>query len=280
MKRLRDATQDKTDILSRIKEREEARTHTPADENKKQKNETQREFLIRTGKINPFDQVSTEQQATTSSRSNYIYPGTMQADTMSHQNLHVPSHKAIDTILPSKRKVTDDNSDEDYKEDTQPKEDNEEHQEDEYLDEDDLPSSNQKHIVKKLDEIYEDDGSEVFYKKRLNDWIHNRKIMRYRVTHPDLSLNEVEEKVMTEKDDNEQEQFQPHPNFEDANLNSGMSVPGELWDCLFDYQKTCKSDVIVTIKKKKKKELILFFSSRRALVMGATSSTSRGYFRR
>ncbi|KAI7894779.1 SNF2 family N-terminal domain-containing protein [Mucor mucedo] len=44
-------------------------------------------------------------------------------------------------------------------------------------------------------------------------------------------------------EDDIDEQFTPHPNFEDIQFDAGdaggLRVPGELWDCLFDYQKTC-----------------------------------------
>lgn len=39
--------------------------------------------------------------------------------------------------------------------------------------------------------------------------------------------------------DEEDEMFRPHPNFDDIEFENGLRVPGELWDCLFDYQKTC-----------------------------------------
>ena len=39
--------------------------------------------------------------------------------------------------------------------------------------------------------------------------------------------------------DEEDEIYRSHPNFEDVEFDNGMRVPGELWDCLFDYQKTC-----------------------------------------
>ncbi|KAI8368638.1 SNF2 family N-terminal domain-containing protein [Choanephora cucurbitarum] len=31
----------------------------------------------------------------------------------------------------------------------------------------------------------------------------------------------------------------PHPNYQDVDFENGYRVPGELWNCLFDYQKTC-----------------------------------------
>jgi DNA excision repair protein ERCC-6 len=56
-----------------------------------------------------------------------------------------------------------------------------------------------------------------------------------------MSVDEIEERLEIEKVDMDEEDeiFRPHPNFEDIEFDKGMRVPGELWDCLFDYQKTC-----------------------------------------
>jgi DNA excision repair protein ERCC-6 len=53
-----------------------------------------------------------------------------------------------------------------------------------------------------------------------------------------MSVDEIESKLQHE-DDDKNEIFKPHPNFKDIEFDDGMRVPGELWDCLFDYQKTC-----------------------------------------
>jgi DNA excision repair protein ERCC-6 len=57
-----------------------------------------------------------------------------------------------------------------------------------------------------------------------------------------LSIEDIESKLQAqgEIDEDEEEQYRAHPNFEDVEFDHGMRVPGELWDCLFDYQKTCK----------------------------------------
>lgn len=51
----------------------------------------------------------------------------------------------------------------------------------------------------------------------------------------------MREKVSKEEI-SEDEIYQPHPNFKDHELDGGLRVPGELWSCLFDYQKTCMFD--------------------------------------
>lgn len=207
VKKLRDATQDERDILDRIKERQVG----PMDKNSRKKEETQREYLVRTGKITPFSNLSesSSKQYDTDATANTVFPG-----SMSHQNLHAPVHTAT---LKRKVSMMDEDTEDSGDEFTL---DSANDSDDEYtIDEDVI----KKRTPKKLDEIYDDDGSEMNYQKRLIEWIQNRKVMR----HGDIM------------DDTIEEQFTPHPNFADIQLDDGMKVPGELWDCLFDYQKTC-----------------------------------------
>jgi DNA excision repair protein ERCC-6 len=64
-----------------------------------------------------------------------------------------------------------------------------------------------------------------------------------------LSIEEIESRLEMQDqiDNNGEEQWRPHPNFEDVEFDHGMRVPGELWDCLFDYQKTCKYIMLFVI---------------------------------
>ncbi|KAL0145871.1 DNA dependent ATPase [Mucor lusitanicus] len=255
-KRLRDANKDKDDILGRMKDREKQRYKAvvPVDKNVRQDDETQRDFLVRTGKITPFDHLP--QYQAKQREKNVIFPGS--AGQMSHQDLHAPSHKAEQPSSSSslKRKLSqydDDNDDDDdeYTDTTRMDEDDEdEYRQDDFLDEDDTnlddeEQTSNKRASRKLDEIYDDDGSELNFRKRLQDWVHNRKIMRYQKAHEDainLSMEEIESRLEQDESSNDndaQEQFEPHPNFDDIEFDGGMRVPGELWDCLFDYQKTC-----------------------------------------
>lgn len=179
--KLRNATQDEKDILSRLEDRENERLKLikPMDKNAKQENETQREYLIRTGKVTPFSNLPQETHQTklydTNATSNTVFPGS--GHMMSHQHLHAPQHQ----ITNNKRKVpSSDEEDDEYKD-----EEEEEEEESTLLDSDDEfdLSDKKKRSVKKLDEIYDDDGSETNYQKRLNDWIQQRQIMRNQVTH-------------------------------------------------------------------------------------------------
>ncbi|GAN09141.1 conserved hypothetical protein [Mucor ambiguus] len=252
-KRLRDASKDKDDILGRMKDREKERykAMVPVDKNARQDDETQRDFLVRTGKITPFDHLP--QYHVKQREKDVIFPGS--AGQMSHQDLHAPSHKAEQPSTSSsslKRKLSQNADDDDEYTDTTMMDENDEdeYRQDGFIDEDstdlnDEEQASNKRVSRKLDEIYDDDGSKMNYKKRLQDWIHNRKIMRYQKTHEDainLSMEEIESRLEQDESSNDndtQEQFEPHPNFDDIEFDGGMKVPGELWDCLFDYQKTC-----------------------------------------
>ena len=52
--------------------------------------------------------------------------------------------------------------------------------------------------------------------------------------------------------DPETEPFQPHPSYDDEELHDGMKIPGELWNELFGYQKTCKSETVERKRARKK----------------------------
>lgn len=174
-KRLRLATQDEQDILNRMNDREHERLKsiTPVDRNLRQDNETQRDYLVRTGKITPFmpDQ-NVIKRYDTEATANTVLPG-----SMSHMNLHAPIHTAT-----KRKRVISDDEDSWHGDDDN---DDEFALDDTTLDsgDEDVLAQKKKYSVKKLDEIYDDDGSEKNYKKRLNDWILNRKIMRYQATH-------------------------------------------------------------------------------------------------
>ncbi|CEP17812.1 hypothetical protein [Parasitella parasitica] len=244
-KKLRDASKDKDDIMHRMKDREKQRYKAvvPVDKNTRQDDETQRDFLVRTGKITPFDHLP--EYHINKQETNVIFPGS--ATRMSHQDLHAPIHKAGQSSARLKRKVSPEKDEDDYRDASTIEDDENQSMEDEDEEYDDLDEEGytRKRTIRKLDEIYDDDGLEINYRKRFQDWIHNRKIMRYQKNNEDaanLSMGEIEEKIEqddTMKDDDANEQFESHPNFEDVEFDHGMRVPGELWDCLFDYQKTC-----------------------------------------
>ncbi|KAF9190782.1 hypothetical protein BGZ50_009833 [Haplosporangium sp. Z 11] len=90
--------------------------------------------------------------------------------------------------------------------------------------------------------LCEDDGDEMHYQKRLSEWAQKRRHLRWRVNHPDASM---ETDLKEGWDDPEQrldpalEMSNPHPNIPDAELEGGYRIPGDIYSNLFDYQKTC-----------------------------------------
>ncbi|KAG0204914.1 hypothetical protein BGX28_003293 [Mortierella sp. GBA30] len=90
--------------------------------------------------------------------------------------------------------------------------------------------------------LCEDDGDEMHYQKRLSEWAYKRRHLRWRVNHPDASM-ETDLKEGWENPEQMQdpslEMSCPHPNIPDAELEGGYKIPGDIYSNLFDYQKTC-----------------------------------------
>lgn len=72
-----------------------------------------------------------------------------------------------------------------------------------------------------------DDGNEEFYQKRLHQWISQRSKQRKK---NDGSFSDSE---------STSEWLLPHPTVPDAILDSQFKLPGDIHSALFDYQKTC-----------------------------------------
>ncbi|KAG0331334.1 hypothetical protein BG004_001723 [Podila humilis] len=90
--------------------------------------------------------------------------------------------------------------------------------------------------------LCEDDGDEMHYQKRLSEWARKRRHLRWRVNHPDASM----ETDLEEGWDNPEQSLDPsleitkaHPSIPDAELEGGYRIPGDIYSNLFDYQKTC-----------------------------------------
>lgn len=67
-----------------------------------------------------------------------------------------------------------------------------------------------------------DDGDERFYQQRLKEWVEERRKLRGPSEGQEL-----------------EEWFMPHPKIPDAVLNDKFKLPGDIFPSLFDYQKTC-----------------------------------------
>lgn len=52
-------------------------------------------------------------------------------------------------------------------------------------------------------------------------------------------MDELNKDLQIDHTDMDNEIYEPHPIYQDHHIDN-MRVPGEIWQDLFDYQKTCK----------------------------------------
>ncbi|BFZ61249.1 DNA repair protein rhp26 [Saitoella coloradoensis] len=243
---------DLVDIRGRIDERE-AKQDDAADAvaagDQRLPTETEREYLIRTGKITPFAAIpGLEQQRSE------VGPG-----VMSHQNLRMPGfatdsadvsevESLMERATPRKkrrliRKASIEDVDVDVGDDDEDAyapsdvagsgEDDEEI--DAFNDGDEeghevksrKRKAKDKEPAKTEDLSPVDDGDEITYQERLEGWVRKRSSARLKA-HPDEPPPEGED-----------EWHLPHPKIPDFTLNGGYRLPGDIYPSLFDYQKTC-----------------------------------------
>lgn len=76
--------------------------------------------------------------------------------------------------------------------------------------------------VQQVEERNLDDGDESVYKTRLALWTKRRSQLRTEDAFPE-----------------EEEQYKPHPSIPDSKLDDKFKLPGDIYPSLFDYQKTC-----------------------------------------
>ncbi|KAG2223240.1 hypothetical protein INT45_006121, partial [Circinella minor] len=286
--RLSNARKDEHEIKERMEDRDQARKQSASDKvldkNQRQEGESLRNFLIRTGKITPFDSLPQNAESSTASSSainrseslflpgssgsliprrdlkgsrpipetsdseaeeeeeetpddqddeDYVEPVQARAEAKSFVNRKIIATKQKSKGKKRKTTATTSTSDEEYE--TPPEE---------IGDEDDTMDSAEEEEGEKKSALYElmqDDGRESIYQKRLNEWIHERKLMRSQIeSQRRISIDEMEEDLESRHEfDPETEPFQPHPSYDDEELHDGMKIPGELWNELFGYQKTC-----------------------------------------
>lgn len=200
---LKEALQDVRDIEGRLRRNMTAGGELKSEEGMAGRlpNESEKDFLIRTGKITAFGNSSgfvVEDEDREARDNGY------EAEA-SHQNLKTPG---LSNVSGAVRKRAND-EDVDYTEVSSDTETDEEFQ-----------TKRPKLLTD--DEIRNvDDGVESFYQDRLNTWIHKRSKLR----GPD-------------NDDKTPEWRKPHPTHPDASLHHDFKIPGDIYPSLFDYQKT------------------------------------------
>lgn len=227
--------------------------------------ETQREYLIRTGKITPFatfggprpegvegdlanaiidaeDEAvaqELEEQATEGPRShqNLRRPGF--ADESDYSSSHTAAESEFSLRPRKKRKAQQDvGSDDDFAPDASASEaaTPESYGSDEYDVTDTTPKRKRGKAVAKesedrIDLSNIDDGNEAVYQARLKDWVDRRsRARRHQQARQGLP-------VESERD-NTEEWFKPSPDQPDHQFASGLKLPGDIFPSLFDYQKT------------------------------------------
>jgi len=231
-------------------------------------NETQREYLIRTGKITPFatfggprpDDVAGElAEAIIDAEEEAIaeeLEEQREEGPRSHQNLRLPGFaednddddvfsSAVKTefsLRPRKRRKTqqveDEGSDEEFVPDESTSEaaTSEDYESDDFELDEQTPKRKRGRIVKateeeKIDLSNIDDGNESVYQRRLKDWVQRRSRARRR--HRERLGHPADE-----GSDDEEEWFKPLPDTPDYQFEGGLKLPGDIYPALFDYQKT------------------------------------------
>lgn len=262
---------DIADFNARIEERNnlgpEEEASGPTAKTNRLPGESQREFLIRTGKITPFAKIGGPRpEGVEGELANAIIDAEEEAlaeeledkttadQPRSHRNLRLPGFaEAEEDNVPTpvvesefslrprkKRKVQKEASSDDEFEPTSaasPESDFGEESED--YDMTDLTRETPRKTPKgskvakagdeKVDFSKIDDGDESVYQWRLSDWVERRSRARQR---------NKERQGLSVEDDDEAEWHKPSPDQPDHQMDNGMKIPGDIYPSLFDYQKT------------------------------------------
>ncbi|KAK4152663.1 SNF2 family N-terminal domain-containing protein [Chaetomidium leptoderma] len=226
--------------------------------------ETQREYLIRTGKITPFASfgsarpdgvqgeladaiIDAEDEAVAEELEEQAGEG-----PRSHQNLRLPgfaednegpSSSAVESefsLRPRKKRRVQKpfvESDEEFAPDKPASEaaSPESLASDDFDMTDTTPKRKRVKAAKesedKVDLSNVDDGNEAVYQKRLGDWVERRSRARRR-------RQETAGQPVEDGSDGIAEWFKPSPDQPDHLFENGLKLPGDIYPSLFDYQKT------------------------------------------
>ena len=237
--------------------------------------ESQRDFLIRTGKITPFSKFGLSTHGESSATlQGALFDAEEEPDlgdydlgaeggkSMSHRNLRQPgfatsfvdssAEDEIDSDQPRKRRRLSKGR---SARDDDVSSDDEGHIEDEVFTEsqdeteEEMPTTTgkkrragRKAAAEADDEVEDfrgvDDGNEAVYKARLQRWAMRRRRARKHVTR------DAGEEPQDDSEDEdpatiaEEESFLPHPDVPDTQFDHGFKLPGDIYPSLFDYQKT------------------------------------------
>lgn len=268
---------DIEDIQSRVDTRHQydgvTEGQAEAAGNQRLPNETQRDFLIRTGKITPFAPIgpegwagggltevlmNAEEDATAEGGDEFVGAD---AEPRSHQNLRLPGFADAPesapgdefSLRPRKKRRLDTGaasmgprraSPEDETADFAPGLSDDDM--DDFIEEDDddelmtsrTSSKKKKASRSKAEEKVDlgaiDDGNEQMYQARLSRWVEKRSAARRSNIEQGLATGE---EIAAEEAGGE-EWFKPCPDEPDHQFENGIKLPGDIYPALFDYQKT------------------------------------------
>lgn len=270
---IRQISNDVSDFQTRIAKRHE---ETPIEDPKKSKSaklpgESNREFLIRTGKITPFAKIGGPRPAGIQGQlADTILDAEEEAAAeqlggelegpASHQRLRRPGFadegeseaapsRETPTIAESEfslrpRKKRRAQKEDSPSADFEPEASGSESHDDDVWqqgNEDDLIREQRRQAKanakvadqEQIDLSKIDDGNESHFKARLNDWVMRRsRARKARRQTDDLSAD------ANESDQEEEEWFKPAPDFPDYDFGDGLKLPGDIHPSLFGYQKT------------------------------------------
>lgn len=261
--------QDISNLRARIEQRHQDTTDNFAASagGKKLPNETQRDYLIRTGKITPFAKVGGPRpEDLEGDLADVILNAEDEAiaeeleeevgyEPRSHQNLRVPGFaeepEPGPSAIPSEfslrprktRKVqAEPASSDEFTPSTavsaasSPRaaavRDDDESDDVDFTDL--RRKTPHKRVSKeevKVDLSKIDDGNEGVYQKRLEDWVERRSRARSR-------RHQISGQSVEPDDGSVQEWFKPSPDESDHQFENGLKLPGDIYPSLFDYQKT------------------------------------------
>ena len=228
--------------------------------------ESQREFLIRTGKITPFAKIGGRQPSGVDGE---LASAILEAEDdataegiedeardgpQSHQNLRLPGFsdqpetsvsvaESEFSLRPRKKRKLQSAAlpDDDFRPSSEPAtpESTSVGDESDDIDLTDVtrkigrkkPSKGTKDVGDRVDFSGIDDGNEAVYQQRLADWVERRSNARHH--QQQLSGTATDQLA-----DGEAEWFQPSPDQPDHRFESGLKLPGDIYPSLFDYQKT------------------------------------------
>ncbi|QLQ82578.1 hypothetical protein HG537_0H03410 [Torulaspora globosa] len=195
---------DVKDIENRILElkKSNVRHDINGDKQERRSDETEKDFLIRTGEITAF---GSKTGFTLDKGQDYREDSWSAVKKEENHDFAMANEQMVENLL---GESTDENNEE-----------SEEYADE--LDEDDLIDTEEPAVISRPGEA-RDDGDELYYQRRLRRWIKQRSSGRTYDPQPDLP-----------------EWLKAHPSISDAKLNDEFKVPGDIFSLLFNYQKTC-----------------------------------------